>query len=306
MSLTPELRARIERLVTEHKVVLFMKGNRRFPQCGFSGRVVSLLDQLVPTYETVNILSDQELRDGLKAFTEWPTFPQLYVNGAFVGGSDIVSELFASGELATLLGAEARKVEPPSIRVSERALRAFREAMEGDDVLRLEVSPAFDHDLYFGPKQPADVVVVASGLAIHLDVASAGRAEGLSIDFVEGPEGSGFKLDNPSQPPRVRQLSVQDLAKMLAAGEAIHVFDVRTARERETASLRAATALDAEGQRALEALPHDAPIAFLCHHGSRSQSAAEHYLAQGYRNVMNVRGGIDAWSIAVDPSVPRY
>lgn len=306
MSLTPELRARIQRVVTEHKVVLFMKGTRRFPQCGFSGRVVSLLDQLVPSYETVNILADQELREGLKAFTEWPTFPQLYVDGTFVGGSDIVSEMFASGELASLLGAEARVVEPPTIRVSERALRAFREAMEGDDVLRLEISPAFDHDLYFGPKQAGDVVTTASGLAIHLDAASAGRAAGLSIDFVEGPQGSGFKLDNPNQPPRVRQLAVQDLAKMLAAGEPIHLFDVRTAREIETARIAAAKPLDADGQRALEALPHDAPIAFLCHHGSRSQSAAEHYLAQGYRNVMNVRGGIDAWSIAVDPSVPRY
>ncbi len=107
MSLSEPARQRISDLVANHRVLLFMKGNRQFPQCGFSARVVRILDTLVPTYEAINVLADAELRDGVKEFSSWPTLPQLYVNGQFVGGCDIVSELHRSGRLRELLEAEA-------------------------------------------------------------------------------------------------------------------------------------------------------------------------------------------------------
>lgn len=97
------LRQRIETLISAHPVVLFMKGTRHFPQCGFSGAVVQTLNALGARYETVNILADQELREGIKTFSDWPTLPQLYVSGRFVGGCDIVRELSARGELEALL-----------------------------------------------------------------------------------------------------------------------------------------------------------------------------------------------------------
>jgi monothiol glutaredoxin len=90
---------RIQSLIDSDKVVLFMKGSRRMPQCGFSAQVVQILDTLVPDYTTVDVLQDPEVRQGIKDFSSWPTIPQLYVAGEFVGGCDIVTELYRSGEL---------------------------------------------------------------------------------------------------------------------------------------------------------------------------------------------------------------
>lgn len=95
---------RIEEIVKANPVVLFMKGTALFPQCGFSSRAVSILDHLGVPFETVDVLQDQEIRQGIKEYSEWPTIPQLYVNGEFVGGSDIMMEMFESGELQQLVG----------------------------------------------------------------------------------------------------------------------------------------------------------------------------------------------------------
>jgi monothiol glutaredoxin len=93
----------IDGQVKGNDVVLFMKGTKSFPQCGFSGRLVQILDYLGVTYKDINVLEDNGLRDGIKAYTNWPTIPQLYVKGEFIGGCDIVSEMFQSGELETHL-----------------------------------------------------------------------------------------------------------------------------------------------------------------------------------------------------------
>nr|WP_294847469.1 Grx4 family monothiol glutaredoxin [uncultured Sphingomonas sp.] len=102
-----DAKERIDALVTSNDVVLFMKGSALFPQCGFSSRAVAILDHLGATYETVDVLQDQEIRQGIKEYSDWPTIPQLYVKGEFVGGSDIMMEMFESGELQQLVGAAA-------------------------------------------------------------------------------------------------------------------------------------------------------------------------------------------------------
>jgi len=94
---------RIQKLIAENPVVLFMKGTPQFPQCGFSGQVVQILDYLGAPIVGVNVLEDAEIRQGIKEFANWPTIPQLYVKGEFVGGADIAREMFQSGELAALL-----------------------------------------------------------------------------------------------------------------------------------------------------------------------------------------------------------
>jgi monothiol glutaredoxin len=99
--------SRIDELVKSNDVVLFMKGTALFPQCGFSSRAIAILDHLGAKYETVDVLQDPEIRQGIKEYSEWPTIPQLYEKGEFVGGSDIMMEMFESGELKDLLGAEA-------------------------------------------------------------------------------------------------------------------------------------------------------------------------------------------------------
>lgn len=93
----------IENEIKNNKVVLFMKGTKEAPMCGFSGKVVAILTKLGTKFHDIDVLSDPELRESLKVFSDWPTFPQLYINGELVGGCDIVSELYSSGELEKML-----------------------------------------------------------------------------------------------------------------------------------------------------------------------------------------------------------
>ena len=98
-----EVRERIEKLVADNPVVLFMKGTPQFPQCGFSGQVVQILDHIGVGYKGLNVLESADLRNGIKTYSNWPTIPQLYVKGEFVGGCDIIREMFQAGELQQLL-----------------------------------------------------------------------------------------------------------------------------------------------------------------------------------------------------------
>ena len=102
---------RLSKIVGENDVVLFMKGTPLFPQCGFSSRAVAILDHCGVAYESVDVLQDMDIRQGIKAFSDWPTIPQLYVKGEFVGGCDIVREMFESGELQELLSNRGVAVE---------------------------------------------------------------------------------------------------------------------------------------------------------------------------------------------------
>ena len=103
-----DVQQRIDQLVKSHRVVLFMKGSAQFPMCGFSGRAVQILKACgVTDLTTVNVLEDDGIRQGIKDYANWPTIPQLYVNGEFVGGSDIMAEMFQSGELQPLLSTPA-------------------------------------------------------------------------------------------------------------------------------------------------------------------------------------------------------
>ncbi|MCH2049366.1 MAG: Grx4 family monothiol glutaredoxin [Trichodesmium sp. ALOHA_ZT_67] len=94
MTLKPELKAKIDDLVTKNKIMVFMKGNKLMPQCGFSNNVVQLLNSLGVTYETFDVLEDQEIRQGIKEYSNWPTIPQVYVNGEFLGGSDVMIKMY--------------------------------------------------------------------------------------------------------------------------------------------------------------------------------------------------------------------
>ena len=98
-----EVTDRIQSTINSNKIVLFMKGNRSFPQCGFSAATVEIFEQLGAPFETVDVLQDMEIREGIKRYSNWPTIPQVYINGKFVGGCDIVRELYESGELEPMV-----------------------------------------------------------------------------------------------------------------------------------------------------------------------------------------------------------
>jgi monothiol glutaredoxin len=101
--MTPELKARIDQLVQQDKIVVFMKGSKLMPQCGFSNNVVQIINSLGVPFATVDILEDPEIRQGIKEYSNWPTIPQVYINGEFVGGSDILIELYQQGELQQMV-----------------------------------------------------------------------------------------------------------------------------------------------------------------------------------------------------------
>jgi monothiol glutaredoxin len=191
---------RIASLIDSDAVVLFMKGNRSAPQCGFSATVVGILDELVSDYATVDVLSDPPLREGIKAYSSWPTIPQLYVRGEFVGGCDIVQELYASGELYRTLGVEPPR--PPRLELSEEAAAALRQLAESreEKTLHLRVDAGFRNALYFGPAQPGELAVEARGVRFRVDPGTARRCDGLRIDLEETPEGPGFRIHNPNDP----------------------------------------------------------------------------------------------------------
>lgn len=306
-NLPADLKERIETLIGSDRVVLFMKGNRQGPQCGFSAQVVQILDRLVPEYTTVDVLADPALRDGIKVFSSWPTIPQLYVSGEFVGGCDIVKEMMASGELFETLGLPAPPPGTPQIRVTDAAaaeLRRLAGQAQGRE-LHLVIDARLQPGLYFGPAEEGEVRVTANGVALSLDALSAARADGAAIDVRTGPQGPAFHVEVPGA-PQVRQLAASELQALLAAGEPIVLVDVRTPEEWSRARIPGARLLDDALRAELESLDRDTRLVFHCHHGGRSQRAAEHFAALGFRNVANLAGGIDAWSQEVDPSVPRY
>ena len=101
--MTPETKAKIDNLVQQNKIMVFMKGNKLMPQCGFSNNVVQIINTLGVPFETFDVLADQEIRQGIKEYSNWPTIPQVYLNGEFLGGSDILIEMYNKGELQQLV-----------------------------------------------------------------------------------------------------------------------------------------------------------------------------------------------------------
>ncbi|MBD1914199.1 MULTISPECIES: Grx4 family monothiol glutaredoxin [unclassified Leptolyngbya] len=101
--MTPEIKQKIDEIVSSNKIVVFMKGTRLMPMCGFSNNVVQILNVLGVPYETVNVLDDESIRQSIKEYSSWPTIPQVYVNGEFIGGSDILIELYQKGELQQMV-----------------------------------------------------------------------------------------------------------------------------------------------------------------------------------------------------------
>ena len=307
MELNESVKSKIEDYVNGNKVVLFMKGTRQQPMCGFSARTVAALDSVVPDYSTVNVLDDPDVREGIKVYGNWPTIPQLYIEGELVGGCDIVLNMLNTGELHQCLGMEQPDRTPPEITVTDAASEKIQEAMQGHEgiALHFQVDANWEAQFNLAPAQGHEIATESNGVNVLMDIATAQRARGATIDWVSTVQGEGLAIDLPEAPPPVRSLSAQELAQQLESGS-ITLVDVRGYYERARASIECAWLLDKETMEKLEALPKETALAFLCHHGNSSQGAAEYFRKQGFTNVFNVAGGIHAWSMEVDDSVPTY
>lgn len=305
--LSDALKSQIDGLVNKSRVVLFMKGSRHFPQCGFSAGVVKVLEEIGTKYETINILQSQELRDGVKEYSQWPTFPQLYVDGKLVGGADIVRDMHQAGELAKVIGVspkvEAGPVTAPAFAMTDGARKAITAAQKDSapgEALRIEIATGFGYELFFDAKKDSDFVLDAS-IPVVIDEDSARRAKNLKVDFL----GGGFRIENDAEPARVRPLRAKDLKQLFDAKESFLLVDVRTDDERRTASIAGSITADDLAKK-LDTLDKDTRIVMQCHHGIRSRQAAERLVLAGFTRVFNLEGGIDAWSADVDPKVPTY
>ncbi len=308
MSLDPALRSRIESILNANRVVLFMKGQPSMPQCGFSAKAVGALQDLGVEFDHVNVLADAEIREGIKAYGDWPTIPQLYIDGELVGGSDIILQMAGSGELSSVLGLAAPDRTPPRITVTPAAVEMLRGALADSPgaSLQLGIDARFQPNFQLAPHDDNAIAAESNGLRVQFDLASARRAEGITIDWVDDIRGKGLAIDNPNAPKAVQELSVRDADDQLRAGS-ITVVDVRPADERAIAAINAPfETFDGDNRARLEALSKDTALAFLCHHGGRSAQAAEQFRALGFTKVSNITGGIDAWSNEVDNGVPKY
>ncbi|MCC8364240.1 Grx4 family monothiol glutaredoxin [Lysobacter sp. A6] len=307
MSLDPALRSRIDTLLSDNRIVLFMKGQPQSPQCGFSAKAVGALNSLGIDYKHVDVLSDPEIREAIKLYGDWPTIPQLYIGGELVGGSDIIEQMANSGELHSALGLPQPDRTPPRIRIGASAIEMLRNAITdagGDVVVRMDIDAQYRTRLHLAQPDPNAVTAEVDGIRVQFDLAGARRAEGLNIDWADDERGRGLIIDNPNAPKPVQSMTPAQAIERRNAGT-LRIVDVRPGEERALASIAGDVLNFDNGLEDIEALPKGTALAFLCHRGGRSQQAAEHFRTKGFREVYNIAGGIDAWA-DVDSSVAKY
>ena len=307
MALEERLRTQISELIDNNRVVLFMKGTRSFPQCGFSATVVQILDDLVPEYHTVNVLKEPDIREGIKAVLELADHP------AALRRREVRRRLRhrardvrvgRAAERARRAGAQSRRRRASWL--TEAARQAVQQAGEARRACcGSSVSSRFEYELSLDEQRKGDFEIDAGGgLKLVIDRMSAKRADGISIDY-SSASGGGFRIDNPNEPARVQPLQPAELKALLEQRRAARAVDVRTRagiRHRAHRGRRAARRRGRAGSS--KRSTSDTPLVFYCHHGMRSRAAAERFVAEGFKRVFNLEGGIDAWSQAGRPLRP--
>jgi rhodanese-related sulfurtransferase/Fe-S cluster assembly iron-binding protein IscA len=255
--------------------------------------MLDLCRQHGPTPLVIDATTDPLFADHARDARTRDHFPLLCVRGALVGGLAVVRHLAAEGRLSVLLIGELAKV--PTLAVSQTAAAVLgRELGDPQQHIRIVITPNFEHQVSVDMVRPGDVELTVGGVAIILDAQSAGRADGLAIDWVDG-DVKGLRIDNPNRPMPVR---VVDGSWLDSAGAAIRpvIIDARTAAEYRSFHLEGARLLDAELIDSLETLAHHTPLLFYCNGGIRSQRAATRFHEQGFTEVYCMRE---------DPSVCR-
>jgi monothiol glutaredoxin len=295
---TPPSAARIDTLLSDTRVVLFMKGHPGAPQCGFSAKAVGALKSLGVPYAHVDVAGRPEIREGIKAYGDWPTIPQLYIGGELGRRQRHHRADGQLGELHGALGLPPPDRTPPAIEISPSAVQMLRKAVAdagGDVVVRVDIDSAVPHAPAPGA---AGCECRDGGSRRHPRGSSTSPAraarEGLRIDWAD---------DDTRPRPGHREPECTAAGEGMTPAEAIERLSAArcassTCARRKNARLAAigGEVLNFDdGLEPIDALPKDTALAFLCHHGNRSAQAAEHFRQQGFREVYNIAGGIDAW-----------
>ncbi|MEP6907703.1 MAG: rhodanese-like domain-containing protein, partial [Pseudoxanthomonas sp.] len=198
---------------------------------------------------------------------------------------------------------------PPSITVTPAAVEMLANAAADagpGGALSLSINAQFQPNFQLAQFDANAIAAESNGIRIQFDLASARRADGITIDWVDDMRGKGLAIDNPNAPKPVQTLSPAEADVRVAAGEVLLV-DVRPAEERAVTAVKLPfKTFDGNGRAELEALPKDTAIAFLCRSGGRSQQAAEEFRALGFSNVYNVVGGTNAWADEIGSELTRY
>jgi monothiol glutaredoxin len=303
-----EVRQKIDSLINGHPVVLFMKGTKDHPQCGFSKQVVDILNRLVANYITIDVLANPEIREGIKEYSSWPTVPQLYIHHEFAGGCDIVLDLFRNNQLQNLLKIE-KAVKKPAIKLSKSALDAFKSVFldrQDNEFIRIIINANFEHGLSFDKKQDDDFSYTFEDIELVIDPYSALRAKDLLIDYLTQDLDAGFIFENPNEFKAIKELTVEELKSLQEQDKEFLLLDVRPESERNLAKISFAKPLDEITKEEIAKLNKEQLIIFHCHHGQRSKTTAASWRDMGFLNVYNLNGGIDAWSKKVDSKIPIY
>ncbi len=304
MSLDSETHGIIDDLINSNKVVLFMKGTPQQPQCGFSAKTIAALDMLIPDFMSINVLDHPAIREGIKEYANWPTIPQLYIDGELIGGNDIVQDMLESGELADALGIEKPVPTQPEITISAEGITVIKKALDSQPggILHLQISATWTHQITLDTSRDGDIRVEVNGIKLHMDPLTAARADGLNMILEEDMTGTRFVFDNPNAPPPVNQMAVQTLKERLHRGDDVILIDARDDNERGNESIEGARLWNKDTRDFIEALPKDTEIIIHCRTGGRSQALADALRQRGYTNLHNLIGGIEAWAEEIGQS----
>ncbi len=298
--MTDQTTQRIEKMLDENPVFLFMKGNPQTPMCGFSSNTVKILkDMIGEDFGSFNVLEDPEIREGIKTYGQWPTIPQLYVNKELIGGNDIISEMFNTGELHELLNLTQPDRTPPSITITEDALNHIKEGLKemGDHQLFLSVDDEFNTRFSLEMPKGYEIIADVGDLKVYMDIGTAKRSDGVEISWVDELQGSGLRIKNPNEPPAVQDLSVAELQDWFSTDvNQPQIYDVRSADKVAEGTVNKAVRLDKQAISDIESMDKETPLVFVCQVGQSSMAAAEFFRKKGYTKVFNLTGGYNAWN----------
>ncbi len=307
MTLSPELARQIHTLSHRHRLVLLMDGPAGWPRTAASARACHVLDGLGIDYAQVDALDDPA--DAAPGAGGPPGIPQLYLDGRAIGDADAIVRMTDTGELQAALGLPPPDRRPPQVQLTPQGAQALREALQrepGDAVAELILSPRLDGCLRLVQRRPEAIAVAVDGVPLQFDLASARRAEGLSIHWQDIERGDGLILSRDGRRIEpVLPIAPAEADARVRAGT-LTLVDVRDKYDRAAAEVPIPFLSLDEDSHTIRNLPPQAALATLCHRGDRSRYAAAHLYRLGHREIFYVEGGIDAWAETVDGSIPRY